>query len=579
MPTEQQLNPDIPPDLLASWKASFTSHDVDGNGTISKNEIVDDMRRILRSSGAAVEIAAEAVMEILDVNKDGRVTFPEFAQIMWEEWQKDHPPAPPEPVEELTHESDMPKVELRPGVPLSPLVSTAWLPGDAKSMLEETWMPTVEEGEGEGDAPPAPPASFDPKAIEYKEMMMRLSKSAPLTTWNRLTIEIKEMETALSGTKDEAEIEALNTKLEAARTGLADAEAGIAELKASFAEDTLSLVPWMQTMFDLVDAGFTTFEVGGAFFPFSPLRKLFSSDNSSNLFDDSERVLGTFKRRCDKERGPGACQLLAKLVPNMFHEDYSPAAVEALVEKTRANVLGADAESGALDYVQLYWWNPKDTAAMMPTLKALQAMCEDKLDVNEETGEATVAEPKKIQGMGFVDFPARAVLTALQAGVPVSSVQVPYSIGDRSFAETLTLCKQYGIKVLARDGTMGGLISEKYLGLACPEITKGDSDLDSVASCLDMVNNYGGWGKVQEMLAVVKGIADKHDVKMQAVALRWQIDQGVTPVLTTRWGKKNWRQFGYDFHGAGLTPGFDAKLFKTATFLDDKDMAALNMLA
>ena len=93
------------------------------------------------------------------------------------------------------YQSSRPPVDLLPGVSLSALVNTAWLPGDAKvaracsvsdralsprvrlalisrmfdaqAMLAETWMPAPAEPE-EGAAPAAPPPSFDPRSIEYK---------------------------------------------------------------------------------------------------------------------------------------------------------------------------------------------------------------------------------------------------------------------------------------------------------------------------------------------------------------------------------------------------------------------------
>ena len=66
---------------------------------------------------------------------------------------------------------------------------------------------------------------------------------------------------------------------------------------------------------------------------------------------------------------------------------------------------------------------------------------------------------------------------------------------------------------------MGGIISEKYIGRPCPETTKADSDLDDVAHSLDMINNYGGWDKVQQLLKVVKDIADKHSKWLSGLCL------------------------------------------------------------
>ena len=57
---------------------------------------------------------------------------------------------------------------------------------------------------------------------------------------------------------------------------------------------------------------------------------------------------------------------------------------------------------------------PPQEQDMLPTLKALQKLSEDKVEVNEETGEATITEPKKIRGIGFVDFPARSIISAIQ---------------------------------------------------------------------------------------------------------------------------------------------------------------------
>lgn len=89
----------------------------------------------------------------------------------------------------------------------------------------------------------------------------------------------------------------------------------------------------MQTLFDLVDAGLHTFEVGGPFYPHASAKSLFSSDNSSSYYEGSERILGAFKRRCDRERGPGKVQVVARLLPNIFQDGYSPLVVEALVDK------------------------------------------------------------------------------------------------------------------------------------------------------------------------------------------------------------------------------------------------------
>ncbi len=98
-----------------------------------------------------------------------------------------------------------------------------------------------------------------------------------------------------------------------------------------------------------------------------------------------------------------------------------------------------------------------------------------------------------------------------------------------------------------------------------------------VAAAVDFINNYGGWEKVQGLLRALHSIATKHTVKMQTVALRWQIDQGTFPVATARWGDQAWSQFGHYFP-KGPHPGLDWQLFQVDSFLDMEDMTQLNSL-
>ena len=62
-------------------------------------------------------------------------------------------------------------------------------------------------------------------------------------------------------------------------------------------QDPLSLVPWMRTLFAMADAGMTTFDVSGPFYPHTNLRALFGPNSGTSYFEGSEAVLGHFKRR------------------------------------------------------------------------------------------------------------------------------------------------------------------------------------------------------------------------------------------------------------------------------------------
>lgn len=90
----------------------------------------------------------------------------------------------------------------------------------------------------------------------------------------------------------------------------------------------------------------------------------------------------------------------------------------------------------------------------------------------------------------------------------------------------------------------------------------------------DLIASHGGWDKFQSTLNTMKKVADKHSVTLQTVALRWQMDQGVFPVVTMDWAPHQWRPFGH-YPKHGRQPGLDHQLFHKASFLDEDDMTAL----
>jgi hypothetical protein len=153
---------------------------------------------------------------------------------------------------------------------------------------------------------------------------------------------------------------------------------------------------------------------------------------------------------------------------------------------------------------------------------------------------------------------------------------------------------------------------------------------------------YGGWQRFQQLLQCLKSIADKHRVSVEAVALRWLIDQGTFPVTAARWSASAgpWATFGHTYGlqaaaaaalpadsaaqeappaaagvgegaeqpaeaeplteqqqqgevqgeaevqepqlplggGEAFVPGVDGALFQVASFLDAEDVAALGSL-
>lgn len=87
----------------------------------------------------------------------------------------------------------------------------------------------------------------------------------------------------------------------------------------------------------------------------------------------------------------------------------------------------------------------------------------------------------------------------------------------------IDFCQQHGIQLLAYGTLGGGLISEKYLGQKEPRSFQLDTA--SLKKYKNMVDGWGGWNLLQELLTVLQDIATKHGVTIPNVAVRYIIEQ------------------------------------------------------
>jgi len=105
-----------------------------------------------------------------------------------------------------------------------------------------------------------------------------------------------------------------------------------------------------------------------------------------------------------------------------------------------------------LDLVQFHWWDYAEP-------RWLDALVW--LDDLRRFG--------KVELIGGTNFDTRHVGQALSAGVPLSAMQVQYSVLDRrpdnGFAE---LCRAHGVALLCYGTVAGGFLSDRWLGAAEP---------------------------------------------------------------------------------------------------------------
>ena len=112
----------------------------------------------------------------------------------------------------------------------------------------------------------------------------------------------------------------------------------------------------------------------------------------------------------------------------------------------------------------------------------------------------------------------------VESGIRVVSNQVQFSLIDRRpEVQMIPFCQEHGIQLLTYGTVGGGLLSEKYLGRSEPGY--GALNTASLQKYKQMIDAWGGWSLFQELLSVLKPIADKHGASLANVAVRYILDR------------------------------------------------------
>lgn len=237
-------------------------------------------------------------------------------------------------------------------------------------------------------------------------------------------------------------------------------------------------------MFAYHDDGFTTWDLADHYGP-------------------AEDFIGNFRRQFAARHGAerlSEMQAFTKWVPRpgrMTRRD-----VEDAVGISRARMA---VES--LDLLQFHWWDYSDESY----LDAL-----DHLTDLQHDG--------KIRHLALTNFDTERLRVIADHGVPIVSNQVQYSLVDRRpEARMAAFCGEHAITLLAYGTLLGGLLSEKYL--ARPEPGRAELNTASLQKYKHMIDAWGGWTLFQELLTALKQIADKHQVSIANVGVRYVLDR------------------------------------------------------
>nr|CAB3220837.1 Aldo-keto reductase family 1, member C21 [Phallusia mammillata] len=226
----------------------------------------------------------------------------------------------------------------------------------------------------------------------------------------------------------------------------------------------------------------------------------FTSFDMADIYGPAEDIFGTFI----KSRGVDMTGIrgLTKMVPRVG--EMTREKVEKLVTKSMHRM-----SVDKLDCLQFHWWDYSDKRY----LDAMKHLRDIQVD-------------GKIKELSLTNFSTEVMEEIVGNGIPISTNQVQFSLVDtRPQKRMAEFCEKNSIKLFAYGVLCGGLLSEKYLGVAEPK--PHELITASLSKYKHIIDLWGGWALFQELLQVVHTIAEEHTVSIANVATRYILDQPV----------------------------------------------------
>lgn len=230
-----------------------------------------------------------------------------------------------------------------------------------------------------------------------------------------------------------------------------------------------------------VDAGITTFDC-------------------ADIYTGVELLIGRFRREYPTHAKQ--VQVHTKFVPDLSDlHSIDRAHVETIIDRSLMR-LGME----RLDLVQFHWWDftvPRyvDTALELDRLR----------------------RAGKIAHIGVTNFDTPRLAELVDAGVPITSQQVQYSlVDDRPDHGMTAYCRTQNIALLCYGTVCGGFLSQRWLGKPAPGADLGNR---SLAKYRLIIEDFGGWDLFQELLGVLARIAAAHGSDIASVATRVILDR------------------------------------------------------
>jgi aryl-alcohol dehydrogenase-like predicted oxidoreductase len=237
----------------------------------------------------------------------------------------------------------------------------------------------------------------------------------------------------------------------------------------------------IRDMATFVDAGVTTFDC-------------------ADIYTGVEELIGRFRREY-----PGHAARLrvhTKFVPDLDElATVDRVYVERIVDRSLQR-LGVE----RLDLVQFHWWDHSVARYVEVALE---------LERLRKAG--------KIDRIGVTNFGIAELGELLDAGVPVLTHQVQYSLlDDRPEHGMVELCRARGIALLAYGTVAGGFLSDRWRGEPSPAEPLVNRSLVKYRLIID---EFGGWPLFQQLLTALRQVAERHGCDVATVATRVVLDR------------------------------------------------------
>jgi aryl-alcohol dehydrogenase-like predicted oxidoreductase len=227
--------------------------------------------------------------------------------------------------------------------------------------------------------------------------------------------------------------------------------------------------------------------------------------DGADIYTGVELIYGEFNARHTNAGGP-RLQVHTKFVPD--YDDLAlvdEAYVRRIVDRSRQRL-----HQQRLDLVQFHWWN-YDLPGLVQAARHLQTLQREGL----------------INHLGGTNFDTPRMLAMLDAGVPIVSMQIQYSLLDRRPERAMVqACRERAVQLLCYGTIAGGFITDAWLGRPEPGSQPGtELSNRSLIKYKLVIDDFGGWAAFQTLLRALRKIADRHASSIAAVATRWVLDR------------------------------------------------------